>query len=251
MWMKQKSADRQMNEAGERPLIEQEWLACADPRPMLEFLRGKASDRKLRLFAVACCRRIWHWMIDKRSRRAVELAEQFADGLVSLKHLNEAASAAVEATWTLQDAMDSPRPAKWTSEKLAAAMAAEMAAATETNGMVWGTSDGYGSWEEVQGLLQDEDSAMASDDQGSVGTILRDILDNPFRPAIFNPACLTPTVVSLATSIYEERAFDRMPILADALEDAGCDNADILNHCRQPGDHVRGCWAVDLLLGKQ
>jgi hypothetical protein len=55
----------------------------------------------------------------------------------------------------------------------------------------------------------------------------------------------------LAQSIYTDRAFDRMPILADALEDAGCDNADILNHCRQPGEHVRGCWAVDLILGKK
>jgi len=54
----------------------------------------------------------------------------------------------------------------------------------------------------------------------------------------------------IAQAIYDERDFDRLPILADALEDAGCDNTDLLNHCRQPGDHVRGCWAVDLVLGK-
>ncbi|MBL8799394.1 MAG: hypothetical protein JNM56_36260 [Planctomycetia bacterium] len=80
--------------------------------------------------------------------------------------------------------------------------------------------------------------------------IIRDVLCNPFRPVTVDSSWLTPTVVSLATAIYEERAFDRLPILADALEDAGCDNTDILNHCRQPGDHVRGCWAVDLVLGK-
>jgi hypothetical protein len=80
--------------------------------------------------------------------------------------------------------------------------------------------------------------------------LLRDIFGNPFRPVCVDSAWLASTVLSLATGIYQERAFDRMPILADALQDAGCDNEDILNHCRQPGEHVRGCWVVDLLLGK-
>lgn len=81
-------------------------------------------------------------------------------------------------------------------------------------------------------------------------TIFHDIFGNPFRPVTINPRWLTETVVALATGIYSERAFDRMPILADALEDAGCDHADILDHCRSNGPHVRGCWVVDLLLGK-
>jgi hypothetical protein len=72
----------------------------------------------------------------------------------------------------------------------------------------------------------------------------------PFNLSL-NPCWLTLTVRQLAQAIYDDRAFDRLPILADALEDAGCDNADILNHCRQPGEHVRGCWVVDLLLGKE
>jgi hypothetical protein len=79
---------------------------------------------------------------------------------------------------------------------------------------------------------------------------LRDIFGNPFRPVTFDPRWLTATVVALATGIYAERAFDRMPILADALEEAGCDHADILAHCRGDGPHVRGCWVVDLVLGK-
>ena len=66
-----------------------------------------------------------------------------------------------------------------------------------------------------------------------------------------DPAWLTPTVQSIAAAIYQDRAFDRLPILADALEEAGCTNADVLLHCRQPGEHVRGCWVVDLLLGKE
>jgi hypothetical protein len=81
--------------------------------------------------------------------------------------------------------------------------------------------------------------------------IVLDIFANPFRPTTINPSLLTPAVVSIAQSIYEERAFDQMPILADALEESGCDHADILNHLRQPGEHVRGCWVLDLLLGKE
>jgi hypothetical protein len=83
--------------------------------------------------------------------------------------------------------------------------------------------------------------------------LLRDVLGNPFRLARINQACLTwndGTIPKLAQGIYDDRAFDRLPILADALEDAGCDNADILAHCRGPGPHVRGCWVVDLILGK-
>jgi hypothetical protein len=80
--------------------------------------------------------------------------------------------------------------------------------------------------------------------------LIRDIFGNPFRSVALNSAWQTSTVTGLAQAIYTDRAFDRLPILADALEDAGCDNADILNHCRQPGEHVRGCWVVDLILGK-
>ena len=75
------------------------------------------------------------------------------------------------------------------------------------------------------------------------------IFGNPFRSVVADPAWLTPTVVSIAIAIYQDRGFDRLPILADALEEAGCTNADLLLQCRQPGEHVRGCWVVDMLLG--
>ena len=84
--------------------------------------------------------------------------------------------------------------------------------------------------------------------------MLRCIFGNPFRPVTINPAWLTwndGTVQKVAQGIYVERAFDRLPILADALEEAGCTSQEILNHCRQPGEHVRGCWVVDLVLGKE
>jgi hypothetical protein len=93
--------------------------------------------------------------------------------------------------------------------------------------------------------------------EAAQATLLRCIAGNPFRPTPVEPAWVTPTAVVLAQAAYENRTLpegrlepDRLAILADALEEAGCTNADILNHLRQPGNHVRGCWVVDLLLGK-
>jgi hypothetical protein len=80
--------------------------------------------------------------------------------------------------------------------------------------------------------------------------LVRCIFGNPFRPVTLDPSWLTSTVTALARGIYDEWAFDRLPILADALQDAGCDNEDVLKHCRGAGPHARGCWVVDLLLGK-
>lgn len=71
-----------------------------------------------------------------------------------------------------------------------------------------------------------------------------------FRPLFINKECLTATTVALAGGIYADQAFDRLPILADALEDAGCDDPEILTHCRQEGRHVKGCWVIDLILGR-
>jgi hypothetical protein len=95
----------------------------------------------------------------------------------------------------------------------------------------------------VSGLGSEEERRLLS-------AILRDIFGNPFRPVTINPSWLTSTVFTLAQQIYDSRDFSAMPILADALQDAGCDNEDILDHCRQPGEHVRGCWLVDLLIGR-
>jgi hypothetical protein len=81
--------------------------------------------------------------------------------------------------------------------------------------------------------------------------LVREVFGNPFRPVQFCPSCLTSDVLALAGTLYEERAFDRLPILADALEDAGCSDAIVLDHCRNPGLHVRGCWVVDKILGKE
>jgi hypothetical protein len=98
-------------------------------------------------------------------------------------------------------------------------------------------------WSVRRGLLKVEEAAQAD--------LFRDIFGNPFRPPRPEPGWRTRTVVALAESIYEGRAFDHLPILTDALEEAGCEAADLLSHCRQPGEHVRGCWVLDLLLAKE
>ena len=106
-------------------------------------------------------------------------------------------------------------------------------------------------YQRVSHLAIDERPRRASQRERRAQTdSLRCIFGNPFRPVTLDPAWLTATVKQLAEAIYEERAFDRMPILGDALEESGCSNGDILSHCRQPGQHCRGCWVVDLLLGK-
>lgn len=95
------------------------------------------------------------------------------------------------------------------------------------------------------------DVARALSTDSGLPSLLRDVIGNPFRAVTVDPAWVTTTTRGLAEGIYAERAFDRLPILADALEDAGCDNSDILSHCRGDGLHVRGCWVVDRILGKE
>jgi hypothetical protein len=91
---------------------------------------------------------------------------------------------------------------------------------------------------------------MSASELAIQAALLRDIFGNPFRPVAFDPLWRTSTAVGLARTMFESRDFAAMPVLADALEEAGCDNADVLAHCRGPGPHVRGCWVVDLVLGK-
>ena len=94
-------------------------------------------------------------------------------------------------------------------------------------------------------------AAIERKEQAVQARLARDIFGNPFRLVTLDRAWLTSSTTALAKAIYEERAFDRLPVLADALEDAGCTNADMLAHCRGGGHHVRGCWVVDMILEKE
>jgi hypothetical protein len=216
-------------------VTEAEWLACEDPTPMLEFLRVRASDRKLRLFAVACCRRKWKFFTDERCAQAVEIAEVFADDDNAVGNLDWAAQGT-------RLALHEWRPKQGSQGILVRVSSASHALAQSHLHVVLVAS-------ELLGIPVNSARARTAEAQAQA-TVLRDIFGNPFRSAALDPAWRTETVLALARGVYEERAFDRMPILADALQDAGCDNEDVLNHCRGPGPHARGCWVVDLVLGK-
>jgi hypothetical protein len=220
-------------------MTEADWLSYDDPRKMLEFLQSRASERKLRLFACGCCRRIWHKLRDARSRRAVEVGELYADAATDAAALSAALWDAGRVLSELQRLVQR-RPARLRDWQVVGVpvICARLPAWPNQE---WAVGEAL-----VNSMLQIEP------DQSSilVGSI-RCLFGNPFNQVTVAPAWLSPTVVSLARAIYDDRAFDRLPILADALEDAGCNNADLLNHLRQPGQHVLGCWALDLVLGKE
>jgi hypothetical protein len=240
-------------------MTDAEWLAATDPQPMLEYLRGKASDRQLRLFGNACCRRIWTRLADRRSRSLVEASEQFVEGQVGVDALNrtfeEAATAQEAAHWEGGD-QDATEAVLGLRDGLILSQVVEGASESAAYGAVEEAWESIDNPQAGGGKSRDEkyeDALEAGRRQEKAGEVLvlRDIFGNPFRPVTVDPAWLTSTVVQLARGIYDERAFDRLPILADALQDAGCDNPDVLGHCRGPGPHARGCWVVDLILGKE
>lgn len=264
-------------------MTEAEWLTATHPNPLLEHLRGSwqarlrgwlagtrrpMSERKLRLVACACFRRIWERIVDERRHRVVEIAEMFADGNATQREMSEILVQAYKYTADPSGFRKAAAPGSYDSAYSAAIYAAEYAALTvgfgeEPYPRLRGSASTYHGLAESRDdavtmqdmcpkeLPQAEDRCASRLERLAQTHIVRDIFGNPFRPVTVDPAWRTSTVVSLAQGIYDERAFDRLPILADALEDAGCTNADMLNHCRQPGDHVRGCWCVDLLLDKR
>jgi hypothetical protein len=211
---------------------EEQWLACEDPKPMLEALRGKASDRKLILFTLACAYRNPRTLVDpdhqKLSRswdhqKLYRSWGRYVEGLTSLEEVN-----GVYKAFTQGRDDQAPKPY-------------DLA--------VW---DAYAY------------ASNARDRRGEVNAQVATLHDLfgplPFRPLLLDPAWLTwhdGLVVRLAQVAYEEWHLpagrldnSRLWVLADALEEAGCLEAGLLSHLRSPGPHVRGCWAVDLVLGK-
>jgi hypothetical protein len=239
--------------AAEGAVTEQDWLTGTDPSPMLASLRGRASGRKLRLFACACCRHIWHLLPDEQVRGAVEAAERFADGLADAGELKAACLAARSRCRWGGGAPYAAAACAETGDELweagaAAAYAAKAAAKRRQRGPPPG-------WLAAAGLPEDLYSRSAGSARKAVeaaqAAFLRCLFGNPFRAAPVDPVRVRGTVAALARGIYEERGFDRLPVLADALQDAGCEDEDLLAHCRGPGPHFRGCWVIDRLLGKR
>jgi hypothetical protein len=194
---------------------------------MFRFLRDRGLDRKLHLFAVAYLRQLWHLLADDRSRAAVEAIERFADGLASREELRQAQLEAAAAR----------------GEEDSDARQAAHTAFEATSPQGW-----FAGWVASR-YTKSIPQGVSRTTQGMV--LLREVVGNPFRPVSFDPRWRTADILGLARAVYEDRAFDRMPLLADALMDAGCADEQILSHGRGPGPHVRGCWVVDLVLGKE
>jgi hypothetical protein len=226
-------------------MTEAEWLGCANAGPMLGFLRGKVSERKLLLFAVAAWRHNYEQYLPANltetsadpGRNAMEVAERYADGLASAEEIEAAARKADD----------------WGEQFLDA---------------VFGFTETYGAFKTAAWLLRRQSASDAaggvawSSGPAEVGraqaNLLRDIFGNPFRPVAVDPVWQAPSVEALAEAAYDQRILPsgeldpaRLSILADALEEAACTDADILDHLRGPGPHVRGCWPIDLLLAKE
>jgi len=214
-------------------MTEQEWLACTDPTPMLAYLQGKTqtSHRKLRLFAVACCRRISHLLIDEQARKALAAAERYAEGRIKDSTVGNWSKRAAKARG------DVDTKHGCTSEGLAYHAVFYASMPKQYSGYLHTHITVTEAVATITGQVRESPvwDAATRRESTALSILLRDIAGNPFRNISLQPHWLTSTVVGIARTCYDDQAFDVLPILADALEEAGGDNADILNHCRQPG----------------
>ncbi len=288
-------------------MTEAEWLRCPNPFVILYHAQAKMSPRKLRLFAVACCRRLEHLLVDPRSRNALAVAENFADGLVDDAERARAGDDAFSVIGNVETGLPMPAHLIVGNGGNAGFMAADAARCTCSSGFdryergmyspggedeaadaarakaeaifpvmqpaaiaVAYATEGLSpnAWEtanyvtDSRGFIHHHDYNIITDVTWRAAhnaewqaqlDLLREILGNPFHPVTLPRSCLSWNnccVLQLATAIYDEQAFDRLPILADALEEAGCTSEHLLTHCRRPGGHVKGCWELDLALAR-
>jgi hypothetical protein len=344
-----------------------QWKACADPQPMLALVRGKASPRKMRLFACGCCRHLWECLTDERSRKALQTVESFADGQATPKELLLAAATAWRTVGELAhftmgvyawgDALDAGvntsneawrtvgeawacvvdhaylacavyerewiRPSEHPADRIRsntefaraalrrvasierdgaeiardAAEAAlvvaeqepeprrEFARSLAARAKTWaeearrwrppcgGRAATLAAWAVAEAAGIDENfaalaaeaarasfQALATTEvppitaqaaQERQANLLRDVLGpSPSGPTSIPRHWYTPTVMSLAAAIYQSRDYTILPMLGDALQEAGCSDASVLAHCQESRQHAPGCWLIDALLGR-
>lgn len=209
-------------------MIEAEWLACTNPDVLLEHLDGKATDRKLRLYGCACCRRIWNLFTDERSKTAIEVAERFADGNATKEELAVAHKAAVGLIWaTTGMERDMAHAASWVATPHA-----------------WDAADATGRVAaKVVALATGREEAI-NVERGEQLKLLREIMGNPFQ-AVRLSQDPPPEVLAVARSLYA--GADRRFTLQTVLEEAGL--KDLAQHFAA-GTHPKGCWALDTILDK-
>jgi hypothetical protein len=220
-------------------MTEAEWRTGTDPAPLLELVSQRRGDRKPRLFACDCCRRLWHLLSDLE-RAVVDAIERCAEGLIHPDKIYQAVGIPHGFPYTSPDRTEVQRIVReaatqaWIGAKRSRAYVVDLVRKTE------GSEGRIAEWKRQSDAI-------------------RCIFGNPFRPVTFEPAWRTDTVLALAQQMYEAREFGAMPILADALQEvpsarregfAGCDSDEMLNHARNSSAHARGCWVVDLVLEK-
>jgi hypothetical protein len=231
---------------------ERDWASKDNPTQLLR-LMSEIAVRKLRLFGIACCRRIWPLLRDD-CRHCVLLAERLVEGEATLEEANKLRQQleAVRVA-TIQQSAGEQREREVRGWCLGA-VCSLLDTATGLQ-LILPLPDWHLELVDVRRLVANavvhspvsSVAAAISVEERAQADLLREIVGNPFRKTEFAQGWRTPTVLDLAHAIYQERAFAEMPILADALDEAGCANAEILQHCREPREHVRGCWLLDLI----
>jgi hypothetical protein len=218
-------------------MTEAEWLFSEDPCAMLRVVRGlNPTERKVRLFNVAICQRFWN-QLPEESREILRESELLADGLVDVK--------SEELCWRANSAVapfdrEFHQKAFPTREVRVQKDAAAAVCYAVLPGELFGAAAYF--WD----LDPSEKLAHAK--------IIRDLFGNPFHSVILDRARLDSQnrkPAEVAWNIYEDRRFEMLPTLATALADAGCSQREILDHCHSEGPHTRGCWVLDLVLGRQ
>lgn len=235
---------RQHESVTTKSQAETKWNECADAPTMLDYLgdyadeatrhcrrqdAGQISHRKSWLLALACCKRIEHLLPNKQTKAVLKALERYLEGKGTAEQVEQARTIASDGGRRV--------PGRNEASKRAFSAVVLMGDSVQHTIMTAAVAVSY------MEPGPNEEKAQAD--------LVRDIFGNPYRPVTLDPSWVTSTVKHLAEAIYTEKAFDRLPILADALEDAGCTSQYILDHCRQPGEHARGCWALDVILRRE
>jgi hypothetical protein len=245
------------------------WLSAFMRGPLLQYLQGRASARKARLFFVAACRRIRAMGQQTQAIGMLDVAERYADGLAERDSLTAHRRGGLIVARNIrqahhEDVRRHGERSRHSCESHLRYLVVECAAqACKVNLPPQSMAHDCHSvavtyaWDATQDntsrVWNYDRQGITNEEEGRQCQLLRCLFGNPFRPVRIDPSWLRwndGTVPKIAAAIYDERAFDRLPILADALLDAGCDDEQVLAHCRSAGPHARGCWVVDALLGK-
>ena len=244
-------------------MTESDWLTGSDFAAHVHFAAGRLSPRRQRLLAAGFCRAVGHLFDHPDLHAALKTVEWFADGRDSAAELEKArqrcrflALEAYEAYARQVDASGEGRGPEWARHELAwmVAFAATTPlplsdVATRAVNAARGVSTGVAEPVFLGASEAAVDETTRVEQSRVMAAVVREVVGNPFRPVEFLPRWRTETAVTLARHIYDRRDYGAMPILADAIQEAGCEVEDVLNHCRDPdARHVRGCWVLDAVL---